>query len=695
MTGPVVASAQTPPWAALPDGELDPRFGDGGVVPTIGSPGGVAVQEDGKIVVGGGALARYNVDGSLDPTFGRQGIVTVRSLLSAHEAVVGPVVLQPDGKILAVIDDNRLTRFNSDGSPDSGFGSFAAVYTWGQSPGLVLQGDGSIVLVGGVFNSGLFLEGFDGRGRHDVGFGLGGTVRTYPSGEDVATAAALQADGKIVVVGYGESESSSDDEFLLARYTAKGAVDPTFGQRGLVYTDFNQSSDTARAVVIQPDGKIVVSGAASGTFAVARYYEDGTLDATFGAGGKVRTLVSEGNSPGGAVYAMALRPDGKIVVIGYGYSATPAPAQRMTIVQYNPDGTIDNTFGTGGIVTNSSEPWAVDLAVQPDGQLVVVGGSSVTGSNLSRYRYDSARGAFGGVPHPVPGNVEAEDYDLGGPGTGYSDAVPGNDQGFFTYRTDDVDIKASAEGGHAVGWFEAGEWLAYTIDVAREGLYTISARVGSALPGRTFHIEVDGCDVTGPIAVPEFSDWDRYDTVNLAPVALRAGRQVLRVVMGPESYMDFQQLEIVPAPMHVVPGVIEAEDYDPGGSGLGYADLTPGNDGGEYRAEDVDIKASREGGYAVGWMNAGEWLAYTVDVQSDGLYTVSARVGSAFPDRTFHIEIDGRDITGPIAVPHMDDWDLYETVSLPGVALQAGVQTIRVVVGPEDYLDFQWLSLVP
>jgi uncharacterized repeat protein (TIGR03803 family) len=297
-----------------------------------------------------------------------------------------------------------------------------------------------------------------------------------------------------------------------------------------------------------------------------------------------------------------------------------------------------------------------------------------------------------GIPITIPGSIEAEDYDGGGPGIGYADTTPGNEGG--GYRADDVDIKSSREGGYAVGWFEAGEWLAYTIDVQREGLYTISARVGSALPDRTFHIEIDGADVTGPIAVPQLADWDQYATLRLPPVALAAGRQQLRIVMGPDSYMDLQGLEVVLTPLRAVPGIIEAEDYDPGGQGAGYFDTTPGNDGGDYRADDVDIKASREGGYAVGWMSAGEWLAYTVDVQSEGTYTIMARVGSALPRRTFHIDVDGRDLTGAIAVPVVVDWDLYGTVTIKGMRLSAGPHVLRVVVGAEDYMDFQGFAIV-
>ncbi len=130
------------------------------------------------------------------------------------------------------------------------------------------------------------------------------------------------------------------------------------------------------------------------------------------------------------------------------------------------------------------------------------------------------------------------------------------------------------------------------------------------------------------------------------------------------------------------------------GQGIGYFDVTPANDGSAYRSDDVDVKASSEGGYAVGWFMAGEWLAYTVDAQTDGIYQLQARVGSALPNRTFSVQVDGVDVTAPVAVPQVADWDLYGTVTIPSVWLPAGTHRLRVVVGPEDYMDLQWIDVL-
>jgi hypothetical protein len=141
-----------------------------------------------------------------------------------------------------------------------------------------------------------------------------------------------------------------------------------------------------------------------------------------------------------------------------------------------------------------------------------------------------------------------------------------------------------------------------------------------------------------------------------------------------------------------LPARVRAEAYNVGGPGIGYVDSTPGNDGGAYRNDDVDIKTSSEGGYAVGWMTAGEWLAYTVNVPQTRVFALTARVGTMFPNRTFRIEVDGSDMTGPVAVPVFADWDQYANVALPSMQLTAGTHLIHVVVGDQDWLDFRWLD---
>ncbi len=126
-----------------------------------------------------------------------------------------------------------------------------------------------------------------------------------------------------------------------------------------------------------------------------------------------------------------------------------------------------------------------------------------------------------------------------------------------------------------------------------------------------------------------------------------------------------------------VPGVIEAENYDVGGEDVGYHDTTPGNTGGAYRTDDVDMEICKEGGYSVGWTAPGEWLRYTVNVATAGTYKIDVRVAMVGTTGKFHIEFNGVDKTGVISVPNTGDYQTWQTVSIPGIALSAGTQVMR------------------
>jgi endonuclease/exonuclease/phosphatase family metal-dependent hydrolase len=127
-----------------------------------------------------------------------------------------------------------------------------------------------------------------------------------------------------------------------------------------------------------------------------------------------------------------------------------------------------------------------------------------------------------------------------------------------------------------------------------------------------------------------------------------------------------------------VPGTIQAEDFDAGANGTAYRDNTPGNAGGKYRATDVDIAAASGGGYVVGWVGAGEWLNYTVNVATTGTYTLTARVASAGTGGKFHVTFNGVNKTGSLSVPNTGGWQAYRDVSVT-VSLTAGTQVMRLV----------------
>jgi VCBS repeat-containing protein len=134
-----------------------------------------------------------------------------------------------------------------------------------------------------------------------------------------------------------------------------------------------------------------------------------------------------------------------------------------------------------------------------------------------------------------------------------------------------------------------------------------------------------------------------------------------------------------------IPGTIEAEDYDEGGEGVAYHDADSGNSGGQYRTEGVDIETCGEGGYNVGWINAGEWLEYTVDVASGGSHDFELRVASDSAGGTLHIEFGGADKTGPITVPVTGGWQTWTSVNATGVSLDAGEQVMRIAMDSSGF----------
>lgn len=129
---------------------------------------------------------------------------------------------------------------------------------------------------------------------------------------------------------------------------------------------------------------------------------------------------------------------------------------------------------------------------------------------------------------------------------------------------------------------------------------------------------------------------------------------------------------------HAIPGVVEAEDFDIGAQGSSYNDCDVTNNGGEYRETGVDIQASTEGGYNIGWICQGEWLEYTVDVQNAGTYNLEARIASQNSGGAFRIERDGVDLTGTVSFPSTGGWQSWESV-YTSLELEAGEQVLRFV----------------
>ena len=302
---------------------------------------------------------------------------------------------------------------------------------------------------------------------------------------------------------------------------------------------------------------------------------------------------------------------------------------------------------------------------------------------------------FGGTAAALPGTIDAENFDIGGPDVAYKDTSSGNSGG--DYRVNDhVDIEGSSDsgGGYNVGWVAAGEWLKYTVNVAAAGTYDLEIRVASAGAGGTFHVEANGVDLTGPLTVPNTGGWQTWTTLRQSSVTLTAGPQVWRLVMdsngATNAVGNFNYLRLLPgsgstpyggaAP--TLPGSIQTENFDDGASGVAYSDTTSGNTGGKFRTTRVDIGSASDtgSGYYLGWTAAGEWLNYTVNVATAGVYDLEVRVASGGAGGTFHIEVNGVDKTGRLTVPNTGGWQTWTTLRKSGISLNGGAQVWRLVM---------------
>lgn len=243
-----------------------------------------------------------------------------------------------------------------------------------------------------LINSGLFAQ----PGMPDLNFGNAGQVTTaFGNGDDYGQSVAVQPDGKLVVAGF--TNNGSQVVFAVARYLPDGRPDSTFSNDGRQTTSFGTGDHRAYAVALQSDGKIVVAGFATVNnefdFAIARYQPDGALDPTFSGDGKTTTNL------GGffdKAYALVIQPDGKIVVAGNLGQNTNSD---FGLVRYHPNGTLDAAFGNGGIATlpiGSSYDELHALALQSDGKIVAAGFTD----NGTDYDFALARFTTAGLPDP-------------------------------------------------------------------------------------------------------------------------------------------------------------------------------------------------------------------------------------------------------------------------------------------------------
>lgn len=356
--------------------------------------------------------------GTLDASFAAnsaEGAGKFVGAVGAADSFATGISVQPNGQILLAGTCRKITsafdfcatRLNSDGTVDLNFGNGGKIITSigdsAEANAIVQLPGGKFVLVGNcVVNSGgsfcaarYFADGsldtsFGNNGRAAVAVGAGRSQK--------GRAGLIQPDGKLVIVGSCTGQGTID--FCSIRLDANGVVDPDYGVGGIVITPVDLGTDSATAVVLQPDSKLVLAGECSPptggsgqlyAFCAVRYLANGAFDLSFNGSGKTITAVSNAN--GDRANALTVQADGKLLLAGFcNFSGTVS----LCLLRYNPDGSVDFGFANIGRLVapiGTGANWGPAVAMQPDGKIVLSGpcqSNNVSSFCAARYHNDGA-----------------------------------------------------------------------------------------------------------------------------------------------------------------------------------------------------------------------------------------------------------------------------------------------------------------
>ncbi len=293
------------------------------------------------------------------------------------------------------------------------------------------------------------------------------------------------------------------------------------------------------------------------------------------------------------------------------------------------------------------------------------------------------------VHKALPGMIEAIDYNLGGEGVAYHDKTETNAGGEF--RDDGVDIKQDPEGGFAIDSFEEGEWINYNVNVAETGQYDLDLIADIANENTQVRILLnDETDVTGNVDIP-VTETDTWMQVPIKDLELPEGKHTLKIEVV-SGELSFSKMIFHTFDQHYeLPGKVMAVDYMTGGEGVAYHDNTPGNIGGYYRYDGVDIRNHPDGTFNIGWNQAEEWYKYKVDIAEAGEYVLDLSVTSDVQDSQVRVWLDDEiDLTGIIDIPQTGGMDNWTSVIEENISLPEGQHTITVetVNGEFDFHRF-------
>ena len=368
----LIAATCMPSAYALQPGQI----GSVVIFPASGTGNGaraVTLDPDGSLIMAGyrnagasSVLARVTAGGDADSMFGTGGLAFYDFNDHLNDELHA-IVRMSDGRYVACGQisgstgiDFLVARFAGDASLDASFNfsGFAETTFLTSGAGATLtdvcnavavQTDGKIVAAGYTQETGplhVAVIRYNTDGTLDGTFGSGGKLdidaSVGPTVDSSAQALLIQTDGKLLVAGNAEGASNSD--FLVLRLNTDGTLDQTFGDHGIARNSIG-GFDVANAMVLQPDGRIVLAGQSDGDFALARYTASGALDASFGTGGVVKTPIGPSFD---IAYGLALMPWGRLVAVGSARISTSAQGTDVAAVAYNADGSLDKYFGDGG-----------------------------------------------------------------------------------------------------------------------------------------------------------------------------------------------------------------------------------------------------------------------------------------------------------------------------------------------------------
>jgi uncharacterized delta-60 repeat protein len=543
----------------LAAGDIDPSFGDDGVIFNEQTLAVHAVLPDGRFYTGGGLdgaggiIRRHLPNGQLDATWDGSGLRQTNTQFSA-------LALTPDQKVVIAGRDLNgnlvIEKYLATGRLDSSFNGsgikkfdFAdANLNTASQAGLhdvLVRGDGKIVAAGFTARPGsdgvvpvvvrVNPDGsFDGSMR-------GGAV--FLNQFDIATDVELQSDGRMIVGGF----SGASDASTIVRVNKDGSIDSSFGTGGKI--DIAAGGDTRlQDIEIISGDRIVftaeiVDDGGDSDGLLGQLGRNGAIDASFGNGGFVRRHdVRFGD--------VDIDQNGKLVLGGIFENETDGVA-KAALSRLNPDGTFDSSFAGDGVAvfeygfsTSGGQIAIQGTAILQSGtRVTVLPGHGLPSSQSFLHRVQGLgevepppqnQEPWIGRPWTINENIEAEGFDFGGQGVAYHDQEPQNLGG--AYRPNEgVDIHANNDGGPGgwnVGWINNGEYLEYTINVPRAGAYVFDARIATPKTGARIFLSLENGSPIATLGVPNTGSFTNWRTISGPEVNLPAGTHVLRVAFG-------------------------------------------------------------------------------------------------------------------------------------------------------------------